>query len=110
MTLTGFFVMITFRARSNPKQTSDFVWKSWINENGLGDGICFLTGLVTLAFVYAGLDAALHLAEGCTLPERTVPRGVMASVVIGFITAFPFAIVLLYLVSNFQAVLETTTK
>ncbi|KAH8705821.1 amino acid/polyamine transporter I [Talaromyces proteolyticus] len=111
LTLTSFIViLITCISCSNHKQPSDFVWKTWINETGWPDGICFLTGLVTPAFMYAGLDAALHLAEECTHPEKTVPKAVMSSVVIGFVTAFSFAIAMLYALGDFEAVLATATR
>ncbi len=99
--------MVTCLARASPKQTTEFVWTTWINETGWSDGVCFLTGLVTPAFIYAGLDAAMHLAEECTRPERTVPRAIMASVIIGFFTALSFAIAMLYSLSDFDAVLST---
>lgn len=85
------------------------MWETWINSSGWPDGVCFLVGLVNPAFMYAGLDAALHLAEECTRPERTVPKAVMSSVVIGFVTAFSIAIALLYSLSDFDAVLGTAT-
>jgi len=59
--------------------------------------------------MYGGLDASLHLAEECSNPARTVPKAVMGSVVIGFVTAFPFAITLLYCMTDFEAVLTTAT-
>lgn len=99
--------MITCVARASPKQSTEFVWTTWINETGWSDGICFLTGLVTPAFMYAGLDAVMHLAEECTQPTRTVPKAIMASVVIGFCTAFSFAIAMLYCLSDFEAVIAT---
>ncbi|EXJ86696.1 hypothetical protein A1O3_03649 [Capronia epimyces CBS 606.96] len=110
LTLTSFFViLVTCVSRSDPKQSNEFVWTTWINATGWPDGICFLTGLVNPAFMYAGLDAALHLAEECTRPERTVPKAVMSSVVIGFVTAFSFAVAMLYSLSDFDAVLATAT-
>lgn len=100
-------MLVTCVAKASPKQTNEFVWTTWINETGWSDGICFLTGLVTPAFMFAGLDGAMHLAEECTQPEKAVPKAIMASVVIGFGTAFSFAIAILYCLNNFEAVLDT---
>lgn len=57
----------------------------------------------------SGLDATLHLAEECLEPERIVPRAVMVTVTVGFLTAFPFAVAIIYSVKNVGESLETAT-
>lgn len=96
---------ITLLARSSPKATSDFVWKTFINETGWSDGVCFLNGLLTTCFIYAGLDASLHLAEEAPNPRKAVPRAAVLAVGVGFITAFLFSIALLYSISDFKSIL-----
>jgi len=106
LTITLFFTTaITLLARSNPKAPSEFVWSTFINQTGWSDGLCFFSGLLTTCFQYAGLDGALHLAEECKNPQKTVPRAMLAAVTIGFCTAFPFAIILLYSVSDIDYIL-----
>ncbi|KEF62511.1 uncharacterized protein A1O9_00484 [Exophiala aquamarina CBS 119918] len=108
-TITLFFATaITLLARSTPKASSTFVWTSFINQTGWSDGLCFFSGLLTTCFQYAGLDGALHLAEECKDPQKTVPRAMIAAVTIGFCTAFPFAIIVLYSVADIDAILNTT--
>lgn len=102
-----FFIVVAYcLARSEQKQSNKFVWTTFVNNSGWPDGICFATGLVTPGFMFGGLDAALHLAEECSNPSKTVPRAVLASVFIGFATGFPFAIVMLYTLSDFDAILN----
>ena len=57
--------------------------------------------------MYAGLDAGLHLAETCSEPKRAVPRALMTTVAIGFVTGFAFAIAMCYSISDLDALLDT---
>lgn len=57
----------------------------------------------------SGLDATLHLAEECLEPERIVPRAVIVTVLVGFLTAFPFSVAIIYSVKDVGASLESVT-
>ncbi|KAF7718131.1 Amino acid transporter [Penicillium ucsense] len=103
-------IVITCLAKSTDKQTSRFVWTTFINESGWGsDGIVFLTGLITPNYMFGGLDGVLHLAEECTNAATAVPRALMSTVAIGCISSFVFAVSMLYSLSNFDEVLGTIT-
>ncbi|CAF3652126.1 unnamed protein product [Fusarium graminearum] len=84
------------------------VWTTFDNQTGWPAGVTFLTGLVTPASMYGGIDAVLHLAEECTSPERTVPRAMMAIVTIGCLTGFGFAVAMCYSITNLEALMTTT--
>lgn len=58
---------------------------------------------------YAGIDGAIHLAEECKQPARVVPRALISTLTIGFVTSFVFAISMLYSLQDFDAVLSTST-
>lgn len=109
LSLIAFFVItITCLAESNPKQSSDFVWREFVNTSGWSsDGIVFLTGLVNPNFIFSGLDGAIHLAEECTNAAVAVPRALVSTVVIGFVTALVFAIGMCYSYHDFDAVLAS---
>ncbi|KAK7701471.1 hypothetical protein SLS64_010215 [Diaporthe eres] len=103
-----FVITITCLAESNPKQSSDFVWREFVNTSGWSsDGIVFLTGLVNPNFIFSGLDGAIHLAEECTNAAVAVPRALVSTVVIGFVTALVFAIGMCYSYHDFDAVLAS---
>jgi choline transport protein len=65
-------------------------------------------GLSTSCFMYIGLDASMHMAEECHQPEKTVPRTIMAAISIGFLTGFPFAVAMLYGLTDIDAILTST--
>ncbi|THY06140.1 amino acid transporter [Aureobasidium pullulans] len=108
LTLCAFVVItITCLARSE-KRSSEYVWATLDNNTGWPSGVTFLTGLATPAFMYAGLDASMHLAEECTEPEKTVPRALMATILIGFITGFAFSIAMCYGIQDLDSLISTT--
>ena len=80
-----------------------------MNDSGWPDGIVFLTGLVNPNFMYSGLDGAIHLAEDCINASTAVPMTLVAVIIIGFVTTFPFLIAMFYCISDFDAVLGTPT-
>ncbi|EAU32129.1 predicted protein [Aspergillus terreus NIH2624] len=106
------FIVITIAcpARSSTEINSKDVWSHFVNgSGGWPDGISFLTGLSTPQFMLSGLDATLHLAEECLEPERIVPKAVVVTVIVGFFTAFPFAIGIIYSFADVSASLDTPT-
>ena len=103
-------IVITCLARTAPSfQSTESVWTTILNESGRSNGIAFLTGLVSPLYMYAGIDGAVHLAEECKNPGVIVPRALMSTVSIGFITSFIFAIVMMYCTSDLEAVVSTAT-
>ncbi|KAH6867788.1 amino acid/polyamine transporter I [Thelonectria olida] len=101
------FVVVTVLliVRPSNKAPDAFVWDTFVNFTGWPDGICFLTSLLTSSFGFTGLDACIHLAEDVSSPKKVVPRAIVLTVAIGFVTTFPFIVVLLYGISDMNAVL-----
>jgi choline transport protein len=103
-------LVITSLARTSPNfQPSEVVWTTFLNDSGWVDGIAFLTGLVNPNYMYAGIDGAIHLAEECKNAAVVVPRALMSTITIGFVTSFIFAIVMVYCTNNLEAVVSTPT-
>ncbi|OAP54485.1 hypothetical protein AYL99_10933 [Fonsecaea erecta] len=110
ITLTGFVtIIVTCLARAPSKRSSHFVWTNFVNKSGWPAGISFLTGLVSPNYMYAGIDGAVHLAEECKQAEKVVPRALVSTLTIGFVTSFSFAVSMTYCITDFDAVLSTPT-
>ncbi|KAI5195539.1 amino acid transporter, partial [Aureobasidium subglaciale] len=108
LTICAFIIItITCLVRSD-KRSSEYVWATLESNTGWPPGVTFLTGLATPAFMYAGLDASMHLAEECTEPEKTVPRALMATIIIGFVTGFTFSVSMCYGITDIDALVSTT--
>ncbi|KAL4942955.1 hypothetical protein BDV06DRAFT_235110 [Aspergillus oleicola] len=107
---TFIVITITCPARSGVQVDSHKIWGTLTNGSGdWPDGIAFLTGLSTPQFMLSGLDATLHLAEECFEPERVVPKAVLVTVMVGFLTAFPFSIGIIYSWRDVVESLSTST-
>ena len=111
ISLASFFVIcVTCLAITQPKQSSYNVWHSFINNTGWGsDGLVFLLGLINPTYGFGGLDGAIHLAEDCFEPARTVPRALCSSLVVGFTTAFSLVVSMLYCVKDIDAAISSRT-
>jgi choline transport protein len=57
-------VLVTVVACAPKHQTSDFVFRTWINSTGWQNNfICFITGLVNPLYSLGGLDGVTHITE-----------------------------------------------
>jgi hypothetical protein len=112
ITLATFLVItITCVARSSSHyESSRSVWATFINDSGWSSGgVAFLTGLVTPNYMYAGIDGALHLAEECINASVVVPRALMSTLIIGFVTSFCFVIAMLYCTNDLATIATSNT-
>ncbi|KAJ4131373.1 hypothetical protein NW754_007749 [Fusarium falciforme] len=105
--LTFLTVSVTCLVRAD-KQPSSFVWNNFENNVGWPDGVTFLTGLMTPAVMFLGLDGAMHLAEECFSPERTVPQALISTSVMGSVTGVGFSIAMCYGITDLNELVDTT--
>ena len=106
--LCFFTFFIACLAIASPKLPSAYVWTNFVNQgSGWSDGIVFLTGLTNPNFMYVGIDGAIHLAEDAKNATTAVPWALISTLVIGFVTTFPFVIAMFYCISDPNAVLQS---
>ncbi|KAL4916344.1 amino acid permease-domain-containing protein [Aspergillus aurantiobrunneus] len=112
LSITSFLVIIiTCLSRASSFNSSEFVWTTFINNTGWkSNGVVFLTGLANPNFMFAGIDGAVHLAEEVVDAGKFIPRALMSTVVIGFMTAFGFSLSMLYTLSDFDKVTKSLTE
>ncbi|SCV41395.1 related to HNM1-Choline permease [Fusarium fujikuroi] len=108
LSLLMFLVILVVCLALSTKSSSKAVWTTFDNATGWPAGVTFLTGLVTPASMYGGLDGVLHLAEECSRPHRVIPRALMSVIGIGFITGFSFAIAMCYGITDIQPLIGAT--
>lgn len=103
-------ILVTCVARAPAFQETAFVWDTVLNGSGWdSETVAFLVGLVSPNYMYAGIDGALHLAEECTNAATVIPRALLSTVTIGFVTSFAFMIAMVYCVQDFDTVISTAT-
>lgn len=109
--IAGFFVInITLLGTAHPKNSAKFVFSTFTNATGWeNDGVAFMVGLVSPAFSYSGLDAPVHLIEELRDAKKVVPRVIMLTVAIGFVTMFITTIVVAFCMVDLESILSTST-
>ncbi|KAK4998864.1 hypothetical protein LTR66_001997 [Elasticomyces elasticus] len=104
----GLVTIIVVAAMPRQHATSAFVWKDWNNQTGWSGGVAFLTGVLNGAFTIGTPDAVTHMAEELPNPKKDLPKAVAAQIVLGFLTAFLYAIAILYAITDLDAVVTAT--
>ncbi|KIX09250.1 uncharacterized protein Z518_00329 [Rhinocladiella mackenziei CBS 650.93] len=106
-----FFVIIFIGILATSHKASDHdVWGQFINAGGWdSDGVSFCIGFLTPAFALAGVDAVVHMSEEAYDAPRNVPRAMIGSVIINGLAGFVYIVVILYAITDTDAVFETPT-
>lgn len=110
--LTSFAVItIVILAKSSGDfQPAHFVFKDFENGTGwLSAGIAFIVGLINPNWSFSCLDAATHLAEETLTPETDIPKAIIGTVIIGFVTSFTYSVAMFFSIKNLDDILASTT-
>ncbi|KAG8694449.1 hypothetical protein FRC08_008480 [Ceratobasidium sp. 394] len=107
--ITGMVVIcITCLACASPNYESGrFVFGSYVNETGWNNGVAWILGLLQSAFGLTGFDAVSHIVEEMPDPHIHAPRAMVLAVLIGATSSFAFLIVLLFCLTDIDAVITS---
>jgi choline transport protein len=121
----GLVTIIVVTAMPKKHASSTFVWKNFQNFTGWSNGVAFLTGVLNGAFTIGTPDAITHMAEELPKPDVDLPKvcthilsidsiltvvlqqAVFAQVGLGFLTAFVYAIAILYGINDLDKVVNS---
>ena len=104
-------IIVTVLACSKGRyQDAKFVFVDAVNNTGWpSKGIAFIIGLVNPAWAFSCLDSVTHFSEETPQPERDVPKAVLSTVAIGFVTSFTFVIAMFFCINDLEQVMNSTT-
>ncbi|CUM54837.1 uncharacterized protein AC631_01821 [Debaryomyces fabryi] len=94
---------------SGAYQLANFVFKEFDNATGWkSPGIGFIVGLVNPLWSYVGIDSATHMVDelGISRSRILIPRAILGTVVLGFVTAFIYSISMFFCISDPNKVVE----
>lgn len=107
------FVVITIvvlAKSSGHYQNAKFVFVEFSNGTGWSSsGIAFIVGLINPNWSFSCLDAATHLAEETLSPETDIPKAIIGTVIIGFLTSFIYVISMFFSIRNLKEILDSNT-
>ncbi|KAH6986431.1 amino acid/polyamine transporter I [Ilyonectria sp. MPI-CAGE-AT-0026] len=103
-------IIIIIPAVSKSHTEPSFIFGSVENISGWeSKGVAFLVGLINANYSFGLIDTAVHMSEEITEPEKNVPKALYLTVGIGFITAWPLAVLLMYCMADYDAIVNTET-
>ncbi|PYI11242.1 choline transport protein [Aspergillus sclerotiicarbonarius CBS 121057] len=103
-------IIITVPATSHNFSTARAVFAHFANSTGWSsDAIAFFVGLINPNWTFACLDSATHLAEEIPHPETNIPFAILGTVVLGFVTSWPYVIAIFFSVTDLEAIINTAT-
>ncbi|CAH0020386.1 unnamed protein product, partial [Clonostachys rhizophaga] len=103
-------IILVVPIKAPTHQSASFVFTKFVNHTGWSnDGIAYIVGLINPNWAFNGLDCAVHMAEEVPNPARNIPIAILGTVGIGFVTAWLFAIGIMFSIGDFDEVAATPT-
>ncbi|KAH8145159.1 uncharacterized protein LAJ45_10823 [Morchella importuna] len=111
ITYHPWMAVIGYQMQASPQKASvDSVFRGFSNFSGWdSNAICFFTGLLGVNWGFSCLDACTHMAEELPKPDRNVPKAILGTVAIGFVTSWVYSIAILFSIQDLDAVIATPT-
>lgn len=99
-----------FVVSRNDHASASFIFTDATNRTGWSsNGFSFLLAVSNAVYAFLGADCGAHLCEEIPNPSKNVPRVIVYPLIVGLVTAFPFAVALLYSITDLPKVLHTVT-
>ena len=99
-----------FVVARNDHASATFIFTDNTNRTGWGsNGFAFMLAITNAVYSFLGSDCGAHLCEEIPNPAKLVPRVIMWPLVLGLVTAWPFAVALMYSIKDLAAVLNSPT-
>jgi choline transport protein len=94
----------------NHYPSSSWVFSDTTNSTGWpSDGFAFILSISNAVYSFLGSDCGAHLCEEIQNPGRNVPKVMLWPLVIGLITAWPFAAACMAAIVDLESVITTAT-
>ncbi|SCU86947.1 LANO_0C09648g1_1 [Lachancea nothofagi CBS 11611] len=89
---------------------SNEVFGEFRNTTGWSSSaMAFIVGLINPLWAYAGIDSATHMVDevGYKQSRKLVPRAIISTILIGFVTSFTYAIGMFFCITDAEKVTES---
>ncbi|KAL2052038.1 hypothetical protein ABVK25_007730 [Lepraria finkii] len=108
LSVSGFvLVFILLLALKQQTQPASFITESGLGTSGWSDGTAWMIGIGNALYAYGGTDGAIHIAEEIPRPGKNIPLAMNLTMCIGFLTAFPMTLALMFGMTDIDAVLNS---
>jgi choline transport protein len=89
--------------------SASFIFTDTTTKSGWDDGFAFILAITNAVYSFLGSDCGAHLCEEIPNPAKNVPKVILYPLVMGLVTAFPFAVSLMYAITDLEGVLHSVT-
>ncbi|KAL8959294.1 MAG: hypothetical protein Q9193_003817, partial [Seirophora villosa] len=109
LSVTGFFVIFCMvLGLRKSTQPGSFITRSGQGTSGWNPGTAWVLGVGNALYAYGATDGAIHIAEEIPRPGKNIPLAMNLTMAIGFSTAFPLFLALMFSVTDLDAVLNSS--
>jgi choline transport protein len=109
LTLSATTISLFVIARDH-HASAKFIFSDTTNSSGWSSGgWSFMLATGNAVFSYLGSDCGAHMCEEIPNPGKNVPKVILVPLAMGLLTAFPFAVSLMYSITSLPDVLSTPT-
>ncbi|KAI4235165.1 MAG: hypothetical protein LQ349_003345 [Xanthoria aureola] len=106
LSVSGFIVVFCMvLGLKKETQPGSFITQSGLGTSGWSTGTAWVMGVGNALYAYGGTDGAIHIAEEIPRPSKNIPLAMNLTMAIGFVTAFPMILALMFGVRDIDAVL-----
>lgn len=107
-----FLICIISRSKNHdePWPSGKTIFGEFTNTTGWSSkGMAFIVGLINPLWAYAGIDSATHMVDdvGHSSSRKLVPKAIIITILLGFATSFPYAIVMFFCITDSSTVAES---
>ncbi|KAF2010479.1 amino acid transporter [Aaosphaeria arxii CBS 175.79] len=99
--LTIATIFVTLFAMSDVHPTAKDFFTTVTNVSGWNNGVAFIIGMNGANWSFSCLDVATHLAEEIPNPARNIPKALMWTIIIGFVSGL---LVIMAVMLNIQTI------
>lgn len=104
--MTTTMIVLFVMARDHHSSAST-IFTDHTNRTGWSsDGFSFMLAIGNAVYSFLGSDCGAHMCEEVPNPAKNVPRIMLWPLLMGLLTAFPFATAILYAISDLTKVLN----
>lgn len=108
--ISGFVAIITVLWYFSPINDASFVFTTSLNEGGWSSqGLSYCIGFLGNVATFVGADASVHMAEEVTDASTTIPRAIIASMLVNGAVGFTMMLTLLFCIGDVDKVLDSAT-
>ncbi|CAI7629664.1 unnamed protein product [Penicillium glandicola] len=107
ITLTATIITLFACSRTNHATPK---WTFGDTTNGTGwksEGLAFLLAITNSVYAFLGTDCGAHVCEEIHDPARNSPKVILYPVLMGLVTAFPFAVACMNAITDMDAVMNS---